>query len=528
MRKNITILAYVACMALGSTLTAQAGGLLTNTNQSAAFLRQMSQDAVIDITSLSNNPAGSAFLNKGWHLALTSQTAKQQRNITTQFPLFALNAETRGNDTHEFQGKAFAPVIPSFQVSYNADKWSVGAAFAVTGGGGKCEFDKGLGSFEALYAGQLYQQIPAAVNAQVNQLAGATLPGMIQSQVAQALVDKGIPQAYADMIAATTNTSYNVNSRMTGYGMDAFMKGRNYIFGLQIGGTYKFTEQFAGFIGLRGVYATNNYNGYVQDVNANYAYTIDYNYEVPANTQLGFPGTNGSGKQEGSGKQDLSSNGLALNADQTGFGVTPIIGIDWRPNNHWNLAAKYEAPTKLILKNASEMNDYAQAQITAGNATLAQFENDAKVREDIPALLTLGAQYSPVEAVRINAGFHEYFDKGAKKYGNKQNLIDHNTWEVNAGVEYDVCKYLTLSASYQMTEYGLSETYMNDLSFNLNNSMIGAGLRINATKRCSIDLGYMHTFYGDRTITTATAAGPKVDTYVRTNDVVAVGVNLAF
>ncbi|MDO4211744.1 MAG: hypothetical protein Q4D23_08540, partial [Bacteroidales bacterium] len=130
--------------------------------------------------------------------------------------------------------------------------------------------------------------------------------------------------------------------------------------------------------------------------------------------------------------------------------------------------------------------------------------------------------------LRINAGFHEYFDKIAKKYGDKQDLIDHNTWEVNAGVEYDVCKLLTLSASYQVTQYGLSEAYMNDLSFNLSNSMIGAGLRINATDRCSIDLGYMHTFYGDRTITAATAAGPKVDTYVRKNDVVAVGVNLAF
>lgn len=528
MRKNVTILAATACMALAGALTAHAGGLLTNTNQSAAFLRQMSQDAVIDITSISNNPAGGAFLTNGWHLALTSQTAKQQRNITTQFPLFALNTATPGNDTHEFQGKAFAPVVPSFQVSYNADKWSVGATFAITGGGGKCEFDKGLGSFEALYAGQLYQQIPTAVNAQVGQLAGATLPGMVQGQVAQALMGMGIPETYAGMIAGTTQTNYNVNSQMTGYSMDAFMKGRNYMFGFQIGGTYKFSDQFAGFIGLRGVYATNNYNGYVQDVSANYAYTINYDYTVPGNAQLGFPGTSGSGSQQGSGTQDLSANGLALNADQTGFGITPIIGLDWRPNDHWNFAAKFEAPTKLVLKNASEMNDYAQAQIAAGNATLAQFQDGAKVREDIPGYLTLGAQYSPIKSLCINAGFHEYFDKIAKKYGDKQDLIDHNTWEVNAGVEYDVCKLLTLSASYQVTQYGLSEAYMNDLSFNLSNSMIGAGLRINATDRCSIDLGYMHTFYGDRTITAATAAGPKVDTYVRKNDVVAVGVNLAF
>ena len=528
MRKNVTILATVACIALGSSLTAHAGGLLTNTNQSAAFLRQMSQDAVIDITALSNNPAGTAFLNKGWHLSLTCQTAKQERNITTDFPLFALNSSTLGQTSHEFQGKAFAPVVPSFQVNYNAEKWSVGASFAVTGGGGKCEFDKGLGSFEALYAGQLYQQIPAAVNALVGQQVGASLPGMVQGQVSAALVDMGIPATYADMIAATTETSYTVQSGMTGYNLDAFMKGRNYIFGLQLGGTYKFTDHLAGFVGLRLTYATNNYNGYVQDVKADYAYNVNYEYNVPANATLKFPGTSGNGNLGGSGTQDLSANGLALNADQTGFSAAPIIGIDWKVNDKFNLAAKYEAPTVLNLKNASEMNDYAKAQVAGGNATLAQFEDGAKIREDIPGLLTLGAQYSPIKSLRFNAGFHEYFDKSAKKYGDKQNLIDKNTWEVNAGVEYDVCKYLTLSASYQTTQYGLSDAYMNDLSFNLSNNMIGAGLRINATKRCSIDLGYMHTFYGDRDVTTMTAAGPKVDTYSRKNDVVAVGVNLAF
>lgn len=515
-------------MMLGSTLTAQAGGLLTNTNQSAAFLRQMSQDAVIDITALPNNPAGSAFLTKGWHLALTTQTAIQQRNITTQFPLFALNTATPGHDTHEFQGKAFAPVIPSFQLSYNADKWSVSAAFGITGGGGKCEFDKGLGSFEALYAGKLSTDIPLAVNAQVGQMAAATLPGMIQGQVAQNLMGLGIPEPYANAIAATTQTSHTVKSHLTGYGMDAFMKGRNYMFGLQVGATYKFMDQLAGFIGLRAVYATNNYNGYVQDVKANYAYAIDYTYDVPANAELGFPGASGSGTQDGTGSLDLSDRGLTLNADQEGFGFTPIIGLDWRPNEHWNVAAKFEAPTKLVLKNSSEMNDYAKAQIEAGNATLAQFADGAKVREDIPGQLTLGVQYSPISSVRINAGFHEYFDKIAKKYGNKQDLIDHNTWELTAGVEYDVCKYVTLSASYQTTQYGLSDAYMNDLSFNLNGNSIGAGLRINATKRCSIDLGYMHTIYNDRSVTTPTAAGNKVDSYVRKNDVIGLGVNLAF
>lgn len=52
----------------------------------------------------------------------------------------------------KFKGKALAPVIPSFQYAYNKGKWSLQAGFALTGGGGKCTFDDGLGSFEKIVA----------------------------------------------------------------------------------------------------------------------------------------------------------------------------------------------------------------------------------------------------------------------------------------------------------------------------------------------------------------------------------------
>lgn len=479
-----------------------AGGLLTNTNLNAATLRMLSQQGVIDITGLYYNPAGGAFLNNGWHLSLNVQNAKQSRDITTTFPLFALN-QGNSNPTHKFGGKADAPVIPSFQLSYNQDKWSLSAVFGITGGGGKCEFDRGLGSFEALYAGQLYQMIPAAVNAQV------------QGTVTGALQQAGIPAQYAEMLAATGT----YNSQMTGYNLDAYMKGRQYYFGLQLGGTYKFNDKLAGYLGARIVYATCNYNGYVQDVKANYAYT----YDVPGNAQLKFPGTSGNG----SGTQDLSSNGLALNADQTGWGITPMIGLDYKPNEHWNFAAKYEMKTRMRLKNKTEMNDYAKAQAET-NETLGQFADGKKIAEDIPAIFTIGAQYSPVSAVRLNAGYNKYWDKQATKYGKKNELIDKGAWEVTVGAEVDVCKWLTLSASWQNTNYGLTDAYMNDLSFNLSSNSIGAGFRIHATQRCDIDFGYMQTFYKDKTVTVPTAAGNKTDLYERMNRVLGVGVNLAF
>lgn len=453
MKKVLFAFAILTCQ-LSLINPIQAGGLVTNSNQNAAFLRQMSQDAIIDITGIYLNPAGTAFLNKGWHVSANIQNAKQSRDITTDFPLFQYNRQ-QPYTPHEFKGDAYAPVIPSIHASYNHDKWSVNASFSLGGGGGKCEFDQGLGSFEALYAGQIYSSVAAA----------GALP------------------------------------IFQGYNLDSYMKGRQYYFGLSVGATYKFIDNLAGFVGLRGVYSTCNYNGYVQDVNYSLATSptpIDVNSD------------------------------LALNCDQTGFGVTPIIGIDYRINKHWNVAARFEAETKLRLKNKTEMNAVALAQVAAGNATLSQFADGKKVEANIPGILSAGAQYSPIDQVRIMAGWHYYFDKAAKQYGGKQHKIDKNTQEFSAGVEWDCCKWVTISGSWQNTRYGLGDEYMNDLSFNLSNNMIGGGVRINATEKIHIDLGYMHTLYKDKTITTATAAGAKTDKYHRSNRVFGVGLNLDF
>lgn len=488
MQKKSMFFLAVAAM---SGVNALAGGLLTNTNQNAAYVRQMSQNGIIGLEGMYANPAGTAFLSNGWHLTLNSQSAWQQRNISTTFPLFAFNAKDPGAATHEFRGKASAPVIPSFSLSYNQDKWSVNAHFALIGGGGKCEFNKGLGSFEALVGGNIATGIIESIATGYAQQAipAYMAQGMTMEQ-AQAAV-AGPAKEYAVGAFGANPTNY-----LKGYSMNSTMEGRSYYFGLQLGATYKFTDNLAGFLGVRGVYGTCSYVGNVMDIN----------YTTAAGS--------------------ASAPGIALDCDQAAFGVTPIIGIDWKINEHWNVAAKYEAPTMMNLKNTSELSDAAKVMSQDPTSPLAQFRDGEKVREDIPGILAVGAQYSPIETIRLSAGGNYYFDKQAKKFGDKQNLLDHNTWEVNAGVEYDCCKWLTVSASWQSTQYGLSDASMNDLSFNNSNNMVGAGVRIHATDRLDIDLGYMHTFYQDRTVVSKTAVGDKTDVYSRKNDVIGVGVTL--
>ena len=456
--------------------TMMAGGLLTNTNQSASFLRQISQDATIDITSNIHNPAGSAFLSNGFHLSLNLQNAKQTREVDTTFPLFAYNFNNN-KPTHFYKGDAYAPVIPSFQFAYVKDKWSVSANFALNGGGGKCEYDEGLGTFEALYAAQIYSSVAAALG--------------------------------------QTNAAYGSTLAFGGYDINAYMKGRQYYFGFAVGGTYKITNNLAGYVGLRGVYATCNYNGWVEDAKA----------KIVAGSSPVDAAIISTVQQQVDGQ--LAQAALSLNCDQKGFGVTPIIGIDWKINEHWNVAAKYEFKTRLRLKNKTEMNDYT-AQVAQSNATLDQFADGKKVASDVPAFFAVGAQYSPISKLRINAGYHFYDDCHATAYGDKHELIDGGTWEITGGAEYDICKLVTISAGWQTTNYDLSDAYMNDLSFTTSSNSVGGGVRLNVSQRTSIDLGYMQTFYSTRDVTTATQAGEKKDSYTRTNRVLGIGFSLKF
>lgn len=431
--------------ALAAT-SAFAGGLLTTTSQNAHYLRFFTQDANITLSSLYANPAGQAFLHNGWHMGISSMTAIQSRTIDTTFPAFALNTNNP-NPTHTFKGEAFAPVVPSLDVTYNQDKWSISAHLGLVGGGGACEFENGLGSLEAL---------------------------TIQSGIAAFG-----PQNFKN------------------YSLNSYMKGKQYYFGLQVGATYKVLDNLAVYGGIRGVYATCNYNGFVDDVTVN---------------------GNATGTE------------LSLNCDQVGFGVTPILGIHYRPNKHWELAAKYEFKTRIRLENNSRMSEAAAAFAADPTHLLSQFADGKKIAEDMPALLTVGAQYSPIKDLRLAGAWHYYFDKSATKYGDKHTsaYIDHNTMEFLAGVEWKFCKWITASCSWQNTSYGLTDAYMSDVSFNLSSNSMGLGIRIHPTKLFNIDLGYMHTFYKDREVTSVTALGNKIDRYSRTNDVVGIGFNFAW
>ena len=454
--KKFLLIGATALMVSNSTF---AGGILTNTNQNAAFLRNPARDAVIAIDGVYSNPAGIAFLPQGFHLSVSWQAAWQKRQMDVANQLFQMNADGKGANRF-FEGEAKAPVIPSFQAAYVInDKWSVSAQFAVGGGGGKCEFENGLPMFEELVYSALAQGIAA-------------------------------------------NTQLPAGSSLAKYALNQNLVGKQYYYGFQVGGTYRLADNFSVFGGLRGVLANCSYEGAITGISG----------DVKLPEAMGgvvMPGV-------------ASSGDLTLDCSQSGFGITPIIGLDWNLGK-LNLAAKYEFRTKINLENDSQNSANVDNMMPA-------YKDGNKVRSDIPALLTLGAQYQIADAVRAMAGFHYYWDKDAKTGMPTDNkcAINYgdNTWEALLGIEWDVNDKIMLSCGAQRTQYGFDDNDMSDISFNVPNYGVCIGGAYKFSEKMKLNVGYMHSFYEDHE-TLSAASGVKRN-YTRKNDVVGVSLDITF
>ena len=498
---------FIAITVLATSIESFAGGILTNTNQSVAFLRNPARDGAIAIDGVYSNPAGVAFLDDGTHLSINWQAAWQTRSIDTWNPVFTMSKDFNGQPQH-YEGKASAPFIPSVQAAYNKDRWSFQFNFSVTGGGGKCEFANGLGSFE-----------------------GAV------GQIATALKPLGV-------------TNYDVNS---------YMQGKQYYFGFTVGAAYKVTDNFSVYGGMRILYGSASYKARIADImvktsnndsylpfgkfiDAQTAAMIQnktkleaamemYGDATPDEIKVNYATVVGTlGKLEQLG---VYREGVNLQSDQSGVGFAPILGADLKLGK-FNFAVKYEFRTKMSMENKSTVKE-AHA-IDAVNV----FRDGTSIREDQPSLLAFGVQYSPIECVRINAGYHHFYDKAAKKtyykmnetgvstrYDNKNDLLESGTNEYLGGAEWDITKKLTASAGFQITRYGNTDEYINDISFVVNSWSYGLGLKYQITDKVAVNAAYFKTCYDEYTTKTDEATGVK-NSFTRSNRVGAIGVDITF
>lgn len=493
---------FLVLLLLVSSITF-AGGILTNTNQNIAFNRSFARNATMEIDGAYSNPAGLSWLSDGFHLSLNIQNVYQTRDIHSTFPLFKqnLNHSADADGTKLFRGEAAVPAMPSFQGAYKKGNWTISANFAITGGGGKATFNEGLPSFESAVAYANY--------------AANTLAGKLNQM---------------GMSLPTTS----------GYSLSTFMKGRQYIYGLQGGLTYKLTNQeenstrgLSVYAGARMNYISNQYEGYLRDLKVSYADGTesglsDYMNKVSsAATAASAYVTDEATKAQllGTAKALEAGaikfqDGIELDCSQKGWGITAIIGADYRLDR-LNIGARYEFPTNLNIENDTRVN-------TTG---VADYNHGVNTPNDLPAILSAGAQYEILPTWRVMGGFTYYFDKDAGMANNKQKHLSGNTYEYMFGTEWDVVDRLTVSGGMMRTNYGLSDQFQSDMSFYCDSYSIGFGGKIKINPRLAVNIAYFVTTYSDyeRTSENYNSTGiAGKDVFGRTNKVFGLGINYDF
>ena len=490
MIKKIVFAGALGCAAFTNGF---AGGILTNTNQNVAFLRNPARDGAIGIDGTYSNPAGVAFLDEGTHLSINWQAAWQTRTIETTNPVFTLSKDFNGQP-QTYEGKASAPFIPSVQAAYNKDRWSFQFNFSVTGGGGKCEFANGLGSFEGAVG-----QIAAGLN--------------------KFGVAAGLPNAVI----------------CNGYDCNSYMQGKQYYFGFTMGAAYKVTDNFSVYGGIRVLYGSATYKAKIDNIKVITAATPEGMDFGQYYDQL-KPYIDAAAQVSPAARKlqavESYREGVNLQSDQSGVGFAPILGADLKLGK-FNLAVKYEFRTKMNMENKSTVKE-AHA-IDAVNV----YRDGTSIREDQPSLLAFGVQYSPIECVRINAGYHHFYDKAAKKtyykmneagvstrYDNKNDMLANGTNEYLGGAERDITKKLSASAGFQITRYGNTDEYINDISFVVDSWSYGLGVKYQVTDKIAINAAYFKTCYDK--YTTALDANGVQNTFTRSNRVGAIGVDIDF
>ena len=326
--------------------------------------------------------------------------------------------------------------------------------------------------------------------------------------------DEGIPMFEVPLRALLAQAGMMPNVPNP-YAYSANMKGKQYIYGAQVNVAYKINDYFAAAIGLRGNYYDGYNRGFV-------------NASIPT------------------GNIDLID--LRLDCIQRGFGVAPIVSVDYH-NGPLTIAARYEFRTKISTENDTKElsarirntnpETAGMMPYIEGDLALAQFgdkvaayQDGTEVRYDMPSLLVAAVGYEFTPNFRAALEYHFFDDTHAKMYGGREKTLDHGTHEILAGVEYDINEKFTVSCGGQRTNYGLSDAYQQNTSFACDSYSVGLGGAWNINEKMRLNVSYFCSLYSDY------KKGPLqnyqgtpytgTETYSRTNHVIGVGLDYKF
>jgi long-chain fatty acid transport protein len=184
-----------------------------------------------------------------------------------------------------------------------------------------------------------------------------------------------------------------------------------------------------------------------------------------------------------------------------GFGG--IIGVDIRPIEGLTIGLRYETVTKLEYEyTMNTRSATVSGPVPAVNTgvqnslltTLAGLDKDGqKLQYDLPALLSVGAEYVVMPGLTVGVTGVYYFIKQADWEGAEDNF--ENGWEAAISVAYQVMPDLKVSAGFNWTESGAQEDAIVPENPSLDSWSVGLGAMYNVMPDLTLTLAGSRTQY---------------------------------
>jgi long-chain fatty acid transport protein len=275
---------------------------------------------------------------------------------------------------------------------------------------------------------------------------------------------------------------------------DQYAYVESFDYGFTAGGSYAITEQFSISAGLRYVMTEKDV-----DIHGTYNIGID----IPL-----------IGKYE-----------------QEADGIGGVLGLNYRLNDQFNFALRYETKVKLDWDTTipDGTNAAGEALLNANN----RYDGESYAR-DLPAVLGLGMEWKLTPNLAVRPSVTYYFEKDAD-WDTQNDAVSHNSYDLALSFAYKFNEQWSASSGYMYTSNGVDPDnfgIIEQMSPPLDCHTVALGGKYKHSDSLAFNLGAMGSFYVDETAD-ATYLAPNVvyapeTEYQKTNYTLAVSIEYKF
>ncbi|MDP0488740.1 MAG: outer membrane protein transport protein [Fusobacterium sp. JB020] len=185
----------------------------------------------------------------------------------------------------------------------------------------------------------------------------------------------------------------------------------------------------------------------------------------------------------------------SIDSERTAWGFGGQFGLNYAPNETWNIGVRYDTPIKMKFKTKSTSNTTLPG--FGFEMFFPQYADGASYRRDLPGILAIGASQKITDKWTMFYGGNYYFNESANI---DRDVPEHsfeykNGWELSLGTEYWINEKVAILSGINYAKTGAKSESYSDIEFALDSFLVGGGIKYLPNEDTEIVFSVSHYFY---------------------------------